>query len=582
MKIRDRFRNTYNKCNSYYESVKEDLLKAGNLLTGNKDANSAGYSHTTTCAIMPYGGFGILHTVNFDDSWINGLDEQILRFLRPFDVDIIMFCDTCIPDEHEQGSEGVLMCDYLVDIIISLLNSINKEKGADYAKRSSPESISQIRIEGNIPVNVTLVKALVGLKELPLESFNLDQAKRTYLDFSQDAIQTSTRFRHVKARAALAHKYSITKDNNETIYSLNESKEKIMEISKNLDDIEASTSGFGITTKRIQLREDNLDRNAVFTYQAILEDDVQTLINTVNASKGLSLEVLQKLPTDRHLFVYQTLVENDILNEHAYDWNLLSYFNDIGFIVLLYKNYNSRFPTAGELEKLVEDIEKKSIDDVSKPSEIFMVTHGGLSKPNISFDLRDGLTYGISGIPGLPCYNLFSRQKGNLKDAFSKIDITTFTSESLPFLIEYSVNRGDTKTDIEFFTIDGIQLKDIVDIYILSSLLFLGETSDRILYHHSKPFTSTDIANNLNELHSLKDVKTFISHSCLVYEDEDARDYYNRDTVSLRSISGGGTTRRRGNSSREVGGGRGPAGPIIALVGCLVTVVCALVPRTPP
>lgn len=595
--MKEWFQVEYRLCEESFDRVMKILSKAGNLLTGNNESmDSVGYTHNTTCAIIPHGGFGLLKAVDWSMDWILGLDNDILEHLMPYDVDILMFCDTCVSDRSEDDGNGdVLECDDLAAMLVVLVNSIGGEHLIS-ARRG--DSYSQIIIDYKKQVDVMIVKAAIGGLSSEyndkVKQLNLEKTIRAYLDFPEDDIETSTRFLRIKVRAALAHEVSKGRNAEEIIKYMNKSKQELLDVSKNLEVVLDNVSEFTTKIERIELDELNTKRNITLALNAIAKEDSQALVNILlqigkETNGSNKFEMLMNVVTRRHrrlseyLFIYKCLAESRNLTKYVNEWEVLSYMKDLAFVIRLYQGEKRRIPSYEELKDVLDLIgEKTETNTLPRPTRIYMDLHGRLTAPaspddpidpenNISLNLPskfplENLKYFITGVPGRLCYSA-PVQTITLEDAFNEMPATTKFEESLPLSILYSVDRNEQGRVIEFHT-EETRIEDIADIYILSSLLFYGKkyhfNPDIVTDLHFKEFSSSDIIENLGKFNVFEKVQSINSHSCLGYSDLYSEEYYNKDSQDLRIL----------NKYNQ-----GGANMSASLLGIFLIAVASLVPR---
>lgn len=533
-----------------YESLKEKyaevvplLQRAGRVLTGEDKKTSLGYGKNTSCSIIPHGGFGLLDSTQFF-SHATILDSELIPFLTPFDLDIMLFCNKCL-ETHEEDKE-TLLCEDISSILITVLNSFtgdpdfSRKPDSDYSHVYIPS-----KNPGDPPVDIAIVNALEGgLKgeiSNKYQQLNIEKAILAYSHFPEDLIEESPRFMRVKIRAALANeilRYKQEADSvKKAIENMNENKKELLKIEKNLTLVEMAMSEFTSSIERLETNDKEKDRNLFLAKNAISHGDKENLKKALSNSYDYIMRSFQEdegFISNNFEIIYTCLFETDLVKVS------LEYLDDVGYIVQLFQSENQPIPGYDELNLIIGHIRNtspKTINDKAKTiEEIYSSRHGFISE---YYDTPLNTTHNIF-IYGEPGFTCFSTQKGeenvSLKDSFLTLnDHKKIYDKHLS--IHYSLSPTDKGKIIEFHTENGI-VENIADIYLLSTLLFYGKHNEIESNHYS----GSDISNVIKSLTKhFRQNTEFHSHSCLTFTKKAEIDYLEK-TGKMVTLQVGGSS----------------------------------------
>ena len=559
----DEFDEKLKNCNYSYNRVKTSLLHVGRLLTGdmNEEGSTTKYAQKTECEIIPYGGFGLIHVSELfsGEKW-RSLDDKLLQYLIPHDVDLMLLCDTCLLNKSTADppaeQSDILPCKRIAAVVLELLKYVHKDGRVENVSHVD-SSYSHIRIKDvtNVEIDVTIANKGENLKVTDAKQLNIEMAIKAYQDFPDDTIETSVRFMRVKVRAALA--YAIFQNTlHEAIKKLNKDVKEILQRSKNLEIPPEFLSQFSYTNveETILLNEMDLARNIGLVEAAIETKNADDLWRLIKASGPPVLGDIVCLqdPNEKQkkqMFVYETIHRNLSGNsETQLDikwWRILGQLGDIGVMVRVYYEEHKELPDILSLREIINDVEYlvQNEDEIVKPTEIYMLAHGNTNDKGGAIPEGMEYNYWVSGEPGLACYMNFTRY---LKDAFinnrhvKKRKIQELNGLTVSYTNPYYLsNIKENEIEgrgIEIY-IGNEKVTDASQIYVICKrLLGRSEKKDSSVKDDViKPqISSFQIHKNIvSKIVSLRDFNTI---SCLSFIDSDAAETYNKETIPLRTL----------------------------------------------
>lgn len=563
VKIKRLFDSWFDSLEETYDFVKNVLNKTGRILHGD-DISPEKYTVRFTpkieCSIIPHGGFGLLHSIGYTKDWTEHIDNDILVYLKPFDLDIILFCNSCLQESSNNDKREKLKCDELLSVLKILINSVSKDMGSELDTTIiNSYSKNNIYVKGDpVSVDISVINTFQGenIKNYTRQ-INLEKAIRAYLDFGTENKIKSTRFMRVKVRAALAifclNNENFTKES--VIQYLEENKNTILAIDDQLD-----IEGIDIKTEYIKsienivMNEFDKERNVKLTMTYIMSKNLQELVKVVKILEPSSWNEILPSFTDLNdiMFIYEALLKTSILQQRR------DILGDLGYILTIFETVHNRLPNRDELMTIHKNIKKQKIEDLPKIKEVYFVCHGIIVLPPTDYpatiDIRNNLTLSIFGQPGFRCFarasNLFDGT--SFKDRVLEQNKSTKYRHKIGFHIRYSIYGSEhiNRNEIfEFHTSNGDIVKEPYQIYMLTRLLLDVDEDvyeDYIFVYsainiYTKKFHLADILKNIEKT-VFTDVVQLHSVSCLRYENEETQEFYNEQTKQYRTFAGASNT----------------------------------------